>query len=119
MIGAIPLGMTALDPTSSHLTAGGAGLLVHMALSMMYGLFVAVAISTVPAIARSLSATVVVASMAGFALWIANFFILARIFGWTWFPDTQNVAVQFVAHTMMFGTVLGLLINRLAVRESR
>jgi hypothetical protein len=78
-----------------------------MALSMMYGLVVAVAISTVPAISRSLTATVVVASMAGFALWIANLLILAHVFGWTWFPDGHSVAVQFVAHTMMFGTSWG------------
>ena len=62
---------------------------------------------------------VAVASLAGFGLWIVNFFILAGIFGWSWFPDGQNIAVQFVAHTIMFGTVLGLVIDRLAFRGSR
>ncbi len=58
----------------------------------------------------------VVSSVAGFGLWVVNFFVLARIFGWTWFPDTQNVVVQFVAHTFMFGTVLGIVLDRFAFR---
>ena len=119
MIGAIGLGTPALDPTSSLLTAGGAGLVIHMALSMMYGLAVAAILALVPALSRTTASTVAVASAAGFGLWVINFFVLAGIFGWTWFPDTQNIAVQFVAHTVMFGSVLGLVIDRLAFRAAR
>ncbi len=119
MIGAIAVGMSALDPTSSLLTAGGAGLVIHMALSMTYGVAVAAVLAYVPTLSRSTASTVAVASLAGFGLWIVNFFVLAGIFGWTWFPDTQNIAVQFVAHTVMFGSVLGLTLDRLAFRSSR
>ncbi len=119
MIGAIGLGMSALDPASSLVAAGGAGLVIHMMLSAMYGLVVAGVIARVGSLSRSTASVLVVSSIAGFALWIINFFVLARIFGWTWFPDTQNVAVQLVAHTMMFGTVLGLLLDRFAFRASR
>jgi len=119
MIGAIAVGKSALDPATSLVTAGGAGLVVHMALSMMYGVGVAALLALVPALSRTRISTVAVASAAGFGLWILNFFILAGVFGWTWFPDTQNIAVQFVAHTVMFGTVLGLVIDRLAFRGLR
>ncbi|MCJ7712697.1 MAG: hypothetical protein MUQ32_17900 [Chloroflexi bacterium] len=119
MIGAIGLGASALDPSSSLLTAGAAGLVIHMALSMMFGLMVAGVIAVVPTFSRSTASVLVVSSLAGFALWILNFFLLAGIFGWNWFPDTQNVAVQFVAHTFMFGTVLGLLLDRFAFRANR
>ena len=119
MIGAIAVGKSALDPATSLVTAGGAGLVVHMALSMMYGVGVAALLALVPALSRTRTSTVAVASAAGFGLWILNFFILAGVFGWTWFPDTQNIAVQFVAHTVMFGTVLGLVIDRLAFHGSR
>lgn len=119
MIGAIGLGTSALDPTGSLLTAGGAGLVIHMALSMMYGVAVAAVLARVPALSRTTTSTVAVASAAGFGLWVFNFFVLARIFGWTWFPDTQNIAVQFIAHTVMFGSVLGLVIDRLAFRAAR
>jgi hypothetical protein len=119
MIGAIGVGMSALDPTSSLLTAGGAGLLIHMVLSMMYGVMVAGVISLVPLPSRSTASVLAVSSIAGFALWIVNFFVLAGIFGWNWFPDTQNVAVQLIAHTFMFGTVLGVMLDRLAFRANR
>lgn len=119
MIGAIALGTPALDPASSLVTAGGAGLVVHMALSMMYGVGVAALISAVPSLRRSLGSVVAVASAAGLGLWIVNFFLLANVFGWRWFPDGQNVIVQVVAHTMMFGSVLGLGLDRLAFRSSR
>ena len=119
MIGAIGIGTSALDPAGSLLTAGAAGLVIHMALSMMYGIAVAAVLALVPSLSRTTTSTISVASIAGFGLWILNFFILAGIFGWTWFPDTQNVAVQFVAHTFMFGSVLGLVIDRLAFRAAR
>jgi hypothetical protein len=116
MIGAIGLGMSALDPASSLVTAGAAGLVIHMVLSMMYGVVTAGALATIRSLSTSTTSIVVVASLAGFALWILNFFVLAGLFGWNWFPDTQNVAVQFVAHTLMFGTVLGIVLDRLAFR---
>ncbi|MEO6207008.1 MAG: hypothetical protein ABIP77_03505 [Candidatus Limnocylindrales bacterium] len=119
MIGGIGLGATALDPATSLITAGGAGLVVHMILSMMYGVVVAGVLTFVPALSRSRTSILLIASAAGFALWIMNFFVLARIFGWNWFPDGQNVAVQVVAHTIMFGTVLGLLLDRLAFHGDR
>ncbi len=119
MIGAIGLGTTALDPATALFTAGGAGLVIHMILSMMYGVAVAGVLTFAPALSRSRASIVLVASAAGFALWIVNFFVIARIFGWNWFPDGQNVAVQFVAHAMMYGTVLGLLLDRLAFHGDR
>ncbi len=119
MIGAIALGSSALMPSSSLLTAGGAGLVIHMLLSMLYGLVVAGVLALAPSLSRTRVSTVVAASVAGFGLWILNFFILAGLFGWSWFPDSQNVVVQFVAHTVMFGSVLGLVVDRLAFRGSR
>ena len=119
MIGATAIGPSALDPASSLITAGGAGLVVHMALSMMYGVGVAALLSAVPSLRRSVSSVVAVASAAGFGLWIVNFFLLANLFGWRWFPDGQNMVVQVVAHTVMFGSVLGLTLDRLALRSSR
>lgn len=119
MIGAIGLGTSALDPASSLLSAGAAGLVIHMALSMMYGVMVAGVIAKVGSLAQSTLSVVAVASAAGFALWILNFFVLAGVFGWNWFPDSQNIAVQFVAHTVMYGSVLGLLLDRFAFRPAR
>jgi hypothetical protein len=86
---------------------------------MMYGVMVAGVIALVPSLSKSTASVLAVSSVAGFGLWILNFFILAGIFGWNWFPDSQNVAVQFIAHTFMFGTVLGLILDRFAFRANR
>jgi len=114
MIGGMGLGATALDPSTSLLTAGTVGLVIHMVLSMMYGLVVAGVLALVGSLTRSTSSILMVTSASGFALWIINFFVLAGLFGWRWFPDSQNIAVQFVAHTFMFGVVLGLILDRFA-----
>ncbi len=119
MIGGIGLGASALDPSTSLLAAGAAGLAIHMVLSMMYGLVVAGVLAQVGTLARSTASILMVSSLAGLALWIVNFFVLAGLFGWSWFPASQNVAVQFVAHTFMFGTVLGLVLDRFAFRTAR
>ena len=119
MIGAIALDASALDPASSLLSAGAAGLVVHMVLSMMYGVAVAAVLALVPSLSRSTGAVVATAGAAGFGLWILNFFLLAGALGWSWFPNGQNVAVQVVAHTMMFGGVLGLLLDRFAFSRAR
>jgi hypothetical protein len=112
MIGGIALGQSALMASTSLVTAGGAGLVIHMVLSMMFGAIVAAVIAYVPQLSTSRTTAVAVASVAGFLLWIVNFYILANLFGWIWFPNDTNVAVQFVAHTFFFGSVLGLILAR-------
>jgi hypothetical protein len=54
------------------------------------------------------------ASAAGFALWIVNFYVIAPIAGWNWFPDGTDPLVQFVAHTFFFGSALGIYLDRFA-----
>jgi hypothetical protein len=118
MIGGMGLGPAALDPGTSLLTAGGVGLAIHMALSMIYGVAVAAVLSLVPQLSASRTAILTSASIAGFALWVVNFFVFAPIFGWTWFPNDTNPVVQIVAHTFFFGTVLGLVLDRTYFRRA-
>lgn len=118
MIGGIGLGASALDPSTSLVTAGGVGIVIHMILSMMFGVIIAATLALVPQLSSSSTAVLVSASVAGLALWIVNFYILAGIFGWTWFPNNTNPAVQFVAHTFFFGTVLGIVLDRTLFRRT-
>ncbi len=115
MIGGIALGEGALDPTTPLLVAGGAGIVVHMILSAVFGAMVAITAAAIPQLRASTVNLVVFASLAGLALWIVNFYLVAPIAGWRWFPDGTNALVQFVAHTFVFGSVLGLYLDR-AVR---
>lgn len=110
MIGGIGLGPSAMEPTTSLLTAGGVGLVIHMLLSAVYGVGVAAVVAAIPALRRSSTAVVITAAMAGLVLWLVNFYLVAPIAGWTWFPDATNPVVQFVAHTFAYGAVLGVLL---------
>jgi hypothetical protein len=117
MIGGIALGEQALDPGSSLLAAGAAGLVVHMVLSAIYGVGVAGVARYVPALASSATTLIAWTSAAGLGLWLVNFYVIAPIGGWTWFPDGTNAIVQFIAHTFFYGTVLGIYLNAAARRS--
>lgn len=106
MIGAILLGAGALDPGYSIWAAGGAGMTIHMILSMIYGALFAVILGGL----RSAAWDVVLGGAYGFALWVINFYVIApRAF--PWFLDA-NPVVQFLGHTAFFGIVLGWFVWR-------
>jgi hypothetical protein len=117
MIGGIALGDQALDPGFSLVAAGVAGLIVHLVLSAVYGIGVAGVARYVPLLASSATALIVWASIAGLGLWLVNFYVIAPIGGWTWFPEMTNAVVQFIAHTFFYGTVLGIYLNAVARRS--
>jgi hypothetical protein len=111
MIGGIALGPQALDPTYPLLTASTAGVLVHVVLSAIFGAVLGLFFATIPALASSDGARVLIASVFGLGLWIVNFFVIAPIAGWTWFPERTDPIVQVIAHTVFFGAVLGVYLN--------
>jgi hypothetical protein len=101
MIGAIALGAEALDPSYSLLTASVAGVVVHVALAILYG----VIFGEIAAMLRGPLAFIGAASIFGLALWLINFYVIAP-FAFPWFLETSPL-VQFIGHTFFFGSVLG------------
>ncbi len=75
MIGAIVLGQGALQPSYPLLTAGLVGLVVHMMLSVVFGIVFALLVAYVPALANSALALLAAASTYGLLLWLVNFYI--------------------------------------------
>lgn len=110
MIGGIALGEQALDPGFSILLAGAAGMVVHMMLSVAYGLAFGAAATLVPSLVGSLTASALAGAALGTALWIANFYVVAPLVGWTWFPEMTDPLVQFIAHAGFFGVPLGVYV---------
>lgn len=110
MIGAIGLGEGALPPQPSIglATVVPVGLIIHMALSMLYGAGFGIVASAIGVLRESRALLVGAATLAGFALWIVNFYVIAPV-AFPWF-GMANPLVQFLAHTFFFGTVLGLLL---------
>ncbi len=110
MIGAIGLGEGALPPQPAIglATVLPVALIIHMALSMMYGAGFGIVASAIGALRENRALLVGAATAAGFALWIVNFYVIAP-FAFPWFA-MANPVVQFLAHTFFFGTALGLLL---------
>jgi ABC-type nitrate/sulfonate/bicarbonate transport system permease component len=102
MIGAIALGPEALDPAYSLLTAATAGVIVHVILSVIYGII----FGEIATVLRGSTAFIVAASVFGLALWLVNFYVIAPA-AFPWFLDSSPL-VQFIGHTFFFGTVLGI-----------
>ncbi len=86
--------------------AATAGMLVHMLLAMVYGIVFAVVLGGL----RSAASDIMLGGTYGFALWIVNFYLIARR-AFPWFLDASPV-VQFIGHTFFFGVVLGWFVWR-------
>ena len=101
MIAAIGLGPSALEPSYSLFSAGLAGVLIHVALAIVYGVIFAVITGGL----RSGVTEILLGTAFGFALWLLNFYVIAPA-AFPWFLSSSPI-VQFIAHTFFFGSVLG------------
>jgi len=116
MIGAVALGSDTLDPGYSLATAAIVGAIVHMVLAALFGVVFVLTTSAIPAVARSTGRLVMIASIYGLLLWLVNFYAVAPVAGWNWFPDQTDQVAQLVAHTVFFGAVLALYVDRVRRR---
>jgi len=112
MIGAIVLGPRALSPAYSLSTALIVGIVVHLILSVCFALlFIVIA---QPWTMRSVQTLLVLASIYGPLLWLANFYVVAPAAGWYWLPHQSSAAIQLCAH-MLYGWRLGMFLRRPAL----
>jgi hypothetical protein len=58
----------------------------------------------------------VAGTMFGTVLWLVNFYVIARLAGWTWFPGNVHHVIAFVGHAFFFGCPLGWIFGRIAAR---
>jgi hypothetical protein len=117
MIGAMVLGDDALMSSYSLWKAALTGIVLHMMLSLAFGVVFGLVVSAVPALARTSGTLIASAGLYGLVLWLVNFYVIAPVAGWDWFPDKTNETVQFVAHVGFFGIVLGWIVDRLIARH--
>jgi uncharacterized membrane protein YagU involved in acid resistance len=106
LIGSILLGQQALAPIYPLASAALVGLMVHMIMSMIFGLIFIYLLSAVRQLQVSTGRLLVYGSLFGLALWVVNFQILAPAL----FPQFTLVNQfwnGFFAHTFFFGTMIG------------
>lgn len=116
LIGAMVIGPVALDGDYPLLVAGGAGILVHGVLAMLFGVTFAALAGRVPALRESPMSLPTSATVYGFILWVVNFQMIAPAAGWAWLPAGSLPTAQLLAHAFGFGTVLGLYLDRTLIR---
>jgi ammonia channel protein AmtB len=117
MIGAMALGPAALEPGYALEVAAMTGVIVHMILSVVFtGIFAAIASPlTSGAVGERLSASgslALAGVIFGIVLWLMNFYVVAPVAGWAWFPERTNPVVQFLAHALFFGAPVGWMLAR-------
>jgi hypothetical protein len=83
--------------------------LTHLVLSAIYGAVFGAGASKVGALRNNRIALIGAATMFGLLIWIVNFYVIAPV-AFPWFAQT-NAVVQFFAHTLFYGTVLGLMLE--------
>ncbi len=83
--------------------------LTHLVLSAIYGAVFGAVASKVDALRNNRIALIGAATVFGLLIWIVNFFVIAPV-AFPWFAQTNGV-VQFIAHTLFYGAVLGLLLE--------
>ena len=83
--------------------------LTHLVLSAIYGAVFGAVASKVGALRNNRIALIGAATVFGLLIWIVNFFVIAPV-AFPWFAQT-NAVVQFFAHTLFYGTVLGLMLE--------
>jgi hypothetical protein len=118
-ISAIALGSAALASSYSLVVAIITGLAIHLFLSSLFAvLFVEVATRIAHATEGELLATTGQLALAGTTfgtvLWLVNFYVVARLAGWTWFPGNTHHVTAFLGHAFFFGCPLGWVFGRVA-----
>lgn len=119
MIGALVLGKGALTGSSSVLVAGVTGTIIHLMFSALFGVVFALVAWLLPVVRETPASLLASASAYGLLLWGINFFVFAPWAGWGWFPLESVRWVPILAHTFMFGTVLGIYFAVLLIHPPR
>jgi len=110
LISSIVLGKAALMPTYSAAKAIIIGFILHFTLAVLFGvitlgLFEA-ARAVVPRLGASPAMVLLYGAVAGCALWVINFLIIAPA-AFPQFTTVNQFWNGFIAHTVFFGLVLG------------
>lgn len=109
MIAGIVLGSSALGPEIDVGLTVLVGVLVHLALSALYGAIFGAGVASFAQLRRSKPAILTAGAVFGLVLWLVNFYLFAPAL-FPWFTEA-NALVQFVAHTFFFGAVLGGVVD--------
>jgi hypothetical protein len=121
MISAILLGPATLESGDSLGLVAITSIVIHLVLAVIFASIFAVIVTrvadaTAGELLTSSAQLAVAGTMFGTVLWLVNFYVIARLAGWTWFPGDAHHVIAFVGHAFFFGCPLGWMYSRLAER---
>lgn len=109
MIAGVPLQQ---DPkTIEPGTAIPVGMIAHMMYSMALGVVIAWIVASVAGLRASGARTMMFATLVGFIIWPLNFYVIAPLLNAPWFATETQPVLQFIYHTFLYGTVLGMYLT--------
>jgi hypothetical protein len=107
MIAAMPFGRDVLSawyPTFAPIVIA---LGIHLILSVLYGVLFTRVLAAYAVRPKSLLRLLILGALFGTGLWLTNYYLIAPVFGWYWFPLGTSAWVQMIAHGVFFGMALG------------
>jgi hypothetical protein len=117
MIGGIILGRSALDSTAPLAFVAVTSVAVHLLLSVVYASIFAAIVTRIASatdgeLMTSSGQVALAGGMFGTVLWLINFYVIAPLAGWTWFPANVHHVIAFLGHAFFFGCPLGWIVGR-------
>lgn len=83
-------------------------LAIHMILSVIFALAFVLLLGYIPWSIDTRARFITAAGVYSVFLWLMNFYVIAPLFGWTWFIYSLNPFLQgFIGHLFFYGIVLG------------
>jgi hypothetical protein len=116
MAAGILLGPGAVEADSPLVPVAVAGAVVHVTLAGMFGLLFA-SIMEGRARRRTTLAMLLAGLAYGAGLWAVNFYGIAPLFGWDWFPRRTSAIPQLLAHAVAYAPVVALYLQRVDARQ--
>jgi hypothetical protein len=118
-ISAIVLGPPALVSSYSLVAAIIAGMAIHLFLATVFAVVFGemarrIARATEGELLATTGQLAVAGTIFGTMLWLVNFYVVAPLAGWTWFPGNTHHVTAFFGHAFFFGCPLGWVFGRIA-----
>ena len=110
MVGAILLGDRVLSAGDLTPNVVAAAVAIHLVLSVIYGIILALVAAVGLAVSGSRWLLVLMGMVWGLLLWLVNFYVIAPV-AFPWFETLDDVA-QLVVHVVFYGGVLGWYLGR-------
>lgn len=107
LMSTLGLGLEALDPGYSIVTASMIGLFIHLAVSAIFGIIFVFLITVSGQITVPTEKHLIYGTVYGLILWVVNYVIIAPL-AWPQFGELHPFWQGFVACTFFFGTLLGV-----------